>query len=455
MYDANLINYLAQEGISESSLRDGKKVLLVDTGFKGSVAQVVRENFPADLRKNIHGHLLFSNNPSFPFSTIFQQSLSQHREIFSFEGHEFTTFLESLPRYTDKSTEFHLLNGRWTPMSSTELPRLDEKTPVDREKAQMYRESLVHYVEIPEAQRLFTERRATYRKLISLRNKPDELKAELIALLNKNSPIKFNEDLSALLQQSERRNVSTRYFKALVRDFLMSQRINGANLLLPSEDELGIGDLSDGPFSKSDILKQYPQWEHLIESPDTTIPILLEKGDFITLINAVNALENVKFLQSIVDSLEKIEDPKPMHLTLVRLLVMKGSEEVARDIAHKLLSKPKWKYPELAAGLISYGCGVSFLIEFALSKPHWNDQPELVEDIIKQGRNDLFVERFILNQPHWRNSLDLRAIYGEAKPSAELFRKALVSSLSSRQLDFPNASSNDCRGLLKILSISK
>ncbi len=37
VYDSNLMPYLKQEGISAESLKTGKKVLFVDTGFTGTI----------------------------------------------------------------------------------------------------------------------------------------------------------------------------------------------------------------------------------------------------------------------------------------------------------------------------------------------------------------------------------------------------------------------------------
>ena len=39
-------NYLNQEGISETSLKQGKRILFVDTGFSGTIPRVIESYFP-------------------------------------------------------------------------------------------------------------------------------------------------------------------------------------------------------------------------------------------------------------------------------------------------------------------------------------------------------------------------------------------------------------------------
>lgn len=58
--------YLSQEGINDEIIQSGKKILLVDTGFSGTISKKTRQHINKKFRENIRSHFMFSHNNSIP-----------------------------------------------------------------------------------------------------------------------------------------------------------------------------------------------------------------------------------------------------------------------------------------------------------------------------------------------------------------------------------------------------
>lgn len=118
MNSSHLKAYLAQEGISDEALSAGKQVLLVDTGFMGSVSEVIENQFRSELRPQISTHLLLSGTATYPLSRVFLNRLGLPFD--QYDADQFRPLVlvyEDLPSFTDRSTEYALVNGRWEAMS--------------------------------------------------------------------------------------------------------------------------------------------------------------------------------------------------------------------------------------------------------------------------------------------------------------------------------------------------
>ena len=68
-----LKQYLGENGITEQALTGGKKILLVDTGFKGTLIQAISSEFSDLAQGNIKGHMLYNANQRFPSSHVFSK----------------------------------------------------------------------------------------------------------------------------------------------------------------------------------------------------------------------------------------------------------------------------------------------------------------------------------------------------------------------------------------------
>ncbi len=63
MDDPNLSKYLAQEGISAQALAQGKKILIIDTGYKGTISASISDLFPPeDRHKKVFMDLFYLSN---------------------------------------------------------------------------------------------------------------------------------------------------------------------------------------------------------------------------------------------------------------------------------------------------------------------------------------------------------------------------------------------------------
>jgi len=110
--------YLAQEGISVATLKAGKKILFVDTGFSGTIPHVVSEYFSPELRPQLKTHLMSSANPAHPSTRVFLTSINPAAPGLnpgSMQGSVLS--YEHMPRYTDRSDGFSKVKGRWEPVS--------------------------------------------------------------------------------------------------------------------------------------------------------------------------------------------------------------------------------------------------------------------------------------------------------------------------------------------------
>jgi hypothetical protein len=76
-------DYLAQEGISDATLKAGKRVLFVDTGFSGSIPRQISEYFPATLRPQLQSHLMVSSNSEHPSCRVFLSSINPYAVLLS------------------------------------------------------------------------------------------------------------------------------------------------------------------------------------------------------------------------------------------------------------------------------------------------------------------------------------------------------------------------------------
>ncbi|MCB0370310.1 MAG: hypothetical protein KDD45_13020, partial [Bdellovibrionales bacterium] len=175
-------DYLAQEGISEEKLIAGKKVLFVDTGFAGTIPRVISENFSAAASANLRTHLLSSSNNSHPSTRVFLGYMNPAvTEMSPSSLHGAIVSYEHIPRYTDRSSQFVQINGRWLPISPREG---GADGAVNKGIALKYQEDLAHFWAIAGAQNVFNNRRQIYRELQESRKDPAKLELKLKSLLN-------------------------------------------------------------------------------------------------------------------------------------------------------------------------------------------------------------------------------------------------------------------------------
>lgn len=106
--------YLNHHGISEATLRAGKRVIFIDTGFSGTIPGVIMNLFSPEAQKQIHTHLIVSSHKDYPSSRAFLRHLNPMiNEQSPSEMHGTIVSYEHMPRYTDRSTEFIYEDKEW------------------------------------------------------------------------------------------------------------------------------------------------------------------------------------------------------------------------------------------------------------------------------------------------------------------------------------------------------
>jgi hypothetical protein len=128
----NLVDYLDQEGISEKSLAKGR-VVLVDTGFEGTIATLVQDHLPKEVRSNVLMHMVECDNGAFPSSRVYltngDRSVKNAKPLSksAFYGDEssaltkvedYVNDLEEFPHFGDAVRTFRRINGQLVPVAS-------------------------------------------------------------------------------------------------------------------------------------------------------------------------------------------------------------------------------------------------------------------------------------------------------------------------------------------------
>lgn len=115
MNDVNLKSYLAQFGLTQSALNNGKEFVFIDTGFAGSIPNKIKTLFAQSTQKRIHAHLIVSQTPNYPSMRTFLSHLNENA-AYSTSPSQFHSFIvnyEHMPRYMHRSSSFEYINGSY------------------------------------------------------------------------------------------------------------------------------------------------------------------------------------------------------------------------------------------------------------------------------------------------------------------------------------------------------
>lgn len=258
--DSQLKSYLEQEGISEHSLQQGRKVIFVDTGFLGTLPKAMAALFSEKARAQLQTHLILSYNGQYPSLRSFMIHLNPDTNKKSSQQMQGSIIsYEYMPRFTARSDSFAKINGRYQAVSPVVAE--NSNAMISKEKALLYMEDLKANFDIKKMQ---TER-ARVQQFLRLLQNPQQI--DLVR--------------SSLAQDT------TGKTEALVRDLLES-RLNTSVDFAVSKEQLGlIEPQAHSGFkfgvSPKELIKKYPQWTTLIENPGKEIPELLRKQDYHTL----------------------------------------------------------------------------------------------------------------------------------------------------------------------------
>ena len=287
MKDKLVVQYLAQNGISEETLAKGKKVLFVDTGFSGTIPRVISNNFPVKYHGQLKTHLVVSSNPKHPSSRSFlyylsplivQQSPSEmHGSIVSYEH---------MPRYTDRSHVFQKVGDKILPMSSTSEAN---DGSVSKSKSLEYMEDLKATWQNPLVQTRYQAEVNQNRTLLNLMTDGTLDSAEVLNQL-------FAKETDA-----------TKRSQVLVFDLLDASKNLDIDFKTPIPEikSLQIKTISAlaNHSVKNLLIEKQPELTPYLEDPETHIPKLVQMKKWKTLGVLIDADIDAEFNKILIRSL--------------------------------------------------------------------------------------------------------------------------------------------------------
>jgi len=380
-------DYLAQEGISESSLKAGKKVLFVDTGFSGTISRVISEYFPAELRKNLQTHLMSSSNADHPSIRVFLASInpaapglppgSLHGSIVSYEH---------MPRYSDRSTKFEKYQDVWQPLSPLSA---GADGVVSKDKALAYMEDLLSYASEKPTQELLAKRRLQWKRL------RESASAEQVT-----------QELKALLEAGPQ----DPFMEAMARDFIEIQHSSNGGEKKFSQltvESVGLKPVvltAGSQSNKNSLIKKYPEWASILENPEIGIEMLIKKQEFGKLGAITDAIHDQEFIEVLCEKLGN-DSLLPGVRHFVEMLIEKGEAKMLHGLAKNAFLWPHTaKMKDQLKLLIEKGDAITLelLAEYTFSKPHTAGMRDLIRLLIEKGQEYTLrnLARFAFSQPH-------------------------------------------------------
>lgn len=276
MRDPLLLPYLAQNGITADGLRRGQKVLFIDTGYAGTISRVVNETLPIDVRGKIKTHLLMSSGKEHPSSRSFLVHLNPM--VNEQNPHKVSNTIvnyEHMARYTERSTQYQFIDGVYHPLSSKDGFGQDG-APVDKAKSLGYMQDLVATWNQPQSKSLFRyyRKQAQWLHRVLKSGNSGALEAIKTRLVNPSG------------------DQLTRVMEAQIRDLLESSKNRASDGYQISLDDIGLKislENAHTDVSIENLIKMYPEWKAILESPQVKIWELFAKGDFQTIGNLIDA----------------------------------------------------------------------------------------------------------------------------------------------------------------------
>ncbi len=330
--------YLAQEGISEESLKSGIKPLFIDTGFSGTIPATIAEKFPVDLRSNLSTHLMSSSNSSHPSTRTFLLSLNPAaHEVNPGSLHGSIIDYEYMPRFTYRSTRFEQNDGRWVPAGDIGK---DSDGSVSRETAQKYMSDLKKFAR--DHQSDLTQRVHDWDHLFSLAREvsdaaEDERKVKRAQLI---------EHLKSSI-------ASNQPFKtAQARDYLETLRLHYPEVfhrISIQDADIGLKPVSTHfvGSNKLELITKYPKWKKILQDPETEIKNLVDTQDLQTLGSILDVVNDDEITRIAITNLSRDFTKDPPYQakirSLIQVLIEKGNKDVLTSLAVFTFSQPHSK----------------------------------------------------------------------------------------------------------------
>jgi len=423
MRDPNLGSYLEQEGISEAALLAGKKVVFIDTGFAGTIPEVIGSHFSDKAREKIKTHLIVSSVLFRSSSRTFLAPLNPAINTISPQKmHSTIIAYEHMARMTFRSDRFEKIDGILVPTGT--LGKADDGS-VNSRLAKSYMEDLKWSAHQTETQLGVNSDRAHWKKWLLLLRSSDISREEKI------------RKVKLFLRLSPKSEF-------IVRDIIDAQ--SNINIEAPiTETEIGlqVQDKKGIWPSKLELAKKFPDWKPILENPETEIPKAFAAGDFHILGAILDVLADAE-----IDKIVAIEIGKPPYTKqkIALLEVMVDSKIPNESGVHRYKYLGEYVYKNLPidqfSGLFEKAINHAWskdLLGPVFTNPLTVHHRGLVEDFIKKGQYYL-EELFDL----WKN-VELTDMHFEL---VEFGLKNAISDTPKYEYMWANANSKLVRTLL-------
>lgn len=322
---SELLDYLADNGISKEEFARGRRIVFFDTGFAGTIPKKIVEFFP-EFKDRIKTHLIISGTHEFPSTRSFLIELNPGvNEAALAQLHGTITIYEHFPRYTDRSTKFAEVNGKWEAMSPKSGDEMDGS--VNKELSLGFMQDLKYsFQNDPELREFIRSLKEHWKELGEIISKnekrPGDLRSALIRFLSVESGLDGSRK------------------EALVRD-LFDARLSGAKLARALKDlELEDLGLRAQPKSREmlalEVLKKNPHWADIMVEPEKEIPKAIAARDFQTLGAIADLVDDLEFFKTLIRNLDS-EPWSQNKGALFRALLEKNNPYVNRLIADESL----------------------------------------------------------------------------------------------------------------------
>ncbi len=424
MSDANLRNYLQENGITEEKIRAGKKIILIDTGFAGTIPKKIGDVFP-NVRSKIKTHLIVSANTEHPSSRAFLIHLNPSaNRLKTSEMHGSIVNYEHLARFSDRSSRFFLLDGKYHPISPTHNKTIDGV--VSKSLNLRYMSDLKKQWENEVTKKRFALERKQITDLIEVltRANPDDI-SNLKSIL-----LKTKNTHEGLILESQ------------IIDILDARSLIGIDIQIdPSQFGIHFQNKKDITVNskKNEYILNFPDWAPILKNPDDEIPKLFDEKNWQMIGNLIDAdidyeinrllalylfgspkidiktdlqkvfIENAsqEKLAMLAFEISKNPDAVLFKKTLIEI-IERSDQKTLAHIARNVLSK-KYTIPthDLIDTLINKGDHqvLLALATYVFAKDHTVEMQDLIEKLIVKANNSTLamLAASTFSQAHTKN----------------------------------------------------
>lgn len=409
MRDPNIKEYLAQNGISEEALINGKKVLFVDTGFAGTIPKVIADNFSPQARESLKTHLIVSSNSSHPSSRSFLFYLNPSvASLHPGNMHGTIVNYEHMPRYTDRSDRYFLQSGRYHPLSPQSS---STDGSVSKKIALKYMQDLNKAWADSTIRQKYRSEKLAFR--------------EIYRVVNTDPSSESLQKLRADLEGS----FGVRYTEAMLRDAVeIAQRIRGNAAINVTMFGYTAVEVGARLYSKKiQLMDAFPEWKPILEDPQIGIKKVFDLKDWTTLGALLDANVDAEFNKILIDHIFSNPATGPQR-ALQEVAIEKGNPEILNLIVSTLSSSHAVAMKDLLKIMIETGNQtlLSTIVTEVFSKPHASEMKDLIQIVVEKGDKNVLqmLARFVFSEPHAASMKDLIQMVIERANTAVLVQLA-------------------------------